>query len=327
MAENDTPETTDIVEKTTASVLITGGNTPTGRAVTRLLHIAGHQVAAMTTTHEGSEQVRADGGLPIFADPTRAGEIKGMMDLREVDVVVHAAPLLANETPFVAADYSGDDLLAQTTALIEAAVAAEVKYIVHLSYAALYGNTGDHAVTEDAAVSANESGLLKAAIDAENAVRESGIPHCILRAGYVYSADTAALHQVFEAILGGRAVHTGSGDNKAAWVHASDLANAIAAAVDQRPENAVFNVVDEEPASPGAFASYLSEAQGVSSSNALAGLFKMFNRQKPHDALDFSTLVSNGAIKEALGWAPRFKSFKDGIDDLLLSWRSIMPGG
>ena len=97
-------ETTESNEKVALSVFISAGTSLVGRAVTRACVAAGHKVTAMTTNRAGAEIIRADGGLPVYAEAHHAGEIKSMMTMAKADVAVHLAPQLANEAPFLGVD-------------------------------------------------------------------------------------------------------------------------------------------------------------------------------------------------------------------------------
>ena len=136
MTEN--PNSAVVPGESTLNVFITGGSDPIGLALTRMLVAAGHRVIGMTDGSDGASRVREAGGLPVFADPVRAGEIRGMLVMAKADVVIHAAPMSANEIPVTAWDYTPEQLIDETAALIEAAREAGVERALHLSYALVY---------------------------------------------------------------------------------------------------------------------------------------------------------------------------------------------
>jgi nucleoside-diphosphate-sugar epimerase len=315
-------ETTDtaIETTTTRSVFITDGISPVARAVNRRLTAAGHRVTALTGNSDGAKMIREDGGLPVFVDPTRQGELTGMLKMAEVDLVVHLAPLAANETPVFPADgVTADDLVDGTRALLDAAKEIGVEYVVFVSTAALYGTTSEP-VDEDAPTVESDDPLLAATRRCEAIVRDSGLTSAILRAGYLYGAESDVMRRADARLRAGRPVHMS--DALAPWVRIEDLADAIMRTVSQRPEDVVLTIVDDQPASSKEVFTYLATAQGMEPPGAVAGLLKLFSRPKTSARLALSTQASNARAKDVLGWSPGMPDIHQGIDDMLLTWRA-----
>ncbi len=323
MAEaTENTEEKSLTEATPYNIFLTDGNNPVSRTLTRLFTAAGHRVTAMTSDNNGAEEIRADGGLPVFADPMRASEIRGMLQMSKAHVVIHTAPQNANQAPFLAVDYSADTLQKGTNTVIQAAREAEVGYFIHLSYAFLYGNTGDHPADETAKLSDSDDAFVKAGKAAEAAVQKSTVPYGIIRAGYIYSAESDVLKTVDATLKAARPVHAGGGKNYAAWVNIADLADLITRVVAHQPAGEIFNAVDDTPATPKAFLDYLVSAQGVQPSSPFTALFRALLPNKTATRLGFSTQVSNAKAQQTLGWRPRFASYQHGIDDILMTWRA-----
>ncbi len=323
----DTPENTDeaaITETPEYSVFLTDGTMPLARILIRLLIDGGHKVTAMTDTAAGAEIIRAGGGLPVFADPTRSGEIAGMLKLAKADVVVHIAPQNANLSPYARSPFSAELVRETTQATIDAAKAADVGYVVHTSFAMLYGNTGDAPADETSALHPADDPLAQAGRDAEAIVTASGLAYAILRAGYVYGPDSPVIHAISDALSAGRPVHTGEGDNVAPWVTTVDMATALYLAIYEQPQNEIFNIVDDVPTTPKTFLDHLAAEQGLPPQGGMASILKRFNRPQTPELLALSTRVSNAKAKDVLGWTPKFADYKAGIDDVLLNWRMAL---
>jgi nucleoside-diphosphate-sugar epimerase len=317
---NDNPEE-QTPEETALSALITGGALDPARRVTRLLVAAGHKAAAITNGRAEAGLVRQAGGLPLFVDPARAGEVRGMLAMSKVNVALHLAPQRFNGLPFRARSYDAAALLAETQALVQAAQAAGVDFIVHTSYAFLYGNTGSSPADESAALTSADDDFIAAAIQAERAVLEGPVPACVLRAGYVYGPDSPDLVSLAETLRLGRPVT--AGENPASWVYAEDLAGAVVLAAQSRPAGEVFNIVGDKPVSPDRFLDDFAAAMGLDQPGRLPGF--LARARLPRTAatlLDFATRCSNARAREKLGWQPRYADHSAGIEEVLLSWRA-----
>src|SRR5689334_2208972 len=117
------------------SVFVTGATGALGREVTRQLKAAGHRVTGATRGYENAALVRADGGIPAYPDVMRAGELRSIMFSSKAEVVVNCTPQDANHLPQVRTEWNARLMDEGVGALLDAAQAAGVKYIVHTSYA------------------------------------------------------------------------------------------------------------------------------------------------------------------------------------------------
>lgn len=309
-------------EAPTLNVFVTDGASAAARAINQGLVAAGHKVYAMTDGRAGATVIRKDGGLPVYPEPTAPGEIRANMTMAESNVVVHVASQRANPSPFLKSEYTPEMLREGTRATVEAAKAANVEHFVYVSFAMLYGNTGGEMADEDMALTRVKHPLLDAARDAEQLVTESGLHYTILRAGYIYGPQAQAMRQVSRLLLRGRPVHTGGRGNYATWITAADLARAVQHVLEVRPEADVLNIVDDEPASPQDFVNYLASAQGVEAGGFISELLKVFTVPGTRVQLSFSTKAGNARAKDVLDWELELPNYREGIDDMLLTWRS-----
>lgn len=310
------------------SVFVSGATTFLGRYLTRRLVAAGHSVTGMTVGAEGASIVRRDGGLPVYADPTRPGEIRSVLMMAQADVFVHAAPQRYNQIPHYRSVWSeretkANELAVGTVAALEAAQAAGVKYFIHASYAFLYGDRDGHWVDESAALRApGESNFFKAALFAEQVVAgQSAVPAAILRLGFGYCEYSEALQEIASRLKRGREIITGSASAFANWIHAEDAANAIIQVALRPQGGAVFNLVDDTPLSPAAFANQLADALGVA--HPRVPLLPLTRPTAVQQALLTCSLrVRNDQAKAALNWKPKYPSARQGLEQTLVSWRA-----
>lgn len=312
---------TETTANTALSFFITGATGCVGRATTAYLVAQGHRVTGMAWGTAEGEIVRANGGLPFYADPYRAGEIRSGLAMAEADVLLHLAPQIPNHVPHQKADWDARTLTEGTAATLQAAQAAGVNYVVHTSYAFLYGDTGGEWVDEDAPGHApGNSPVFRAALEAEQMVWDSGLPACILRAGYVYGPQCAALVDLRDAL--GRSVNTGKADAWSNWIYVDDLAKALLQAAIQQEAGVLFNIVDDTPATPAEFANYFAESRGLPQPSA--GLASLLSRPNKEQAalLKNAVKVKNDRAKTRLNWQPKYPSYREGLDQTLLSWRA-----
>lgn len=302
----------------TASVFITGATSALGLAVARQLTAAGHKVTGTANGSEDARLLRAAGGLPAYPSLTRAGELRSSIQAGKATIVVHLAPQIANQVPFGRSAWSTQVIVDGTQAVIEAAKAAGVSYLLHTSYAFL--SAAGHGVPPEAL-----SPLLLAANSAERYVQASGIPAGILRLGYWYGGGASALEDLRAALRSGRVSGADATKSHVNFIHVADAASAIVRAVEQQYTGEPLNIVDDHPVAPASFLQYFAESQGL----AVAGLpgfaARLLGDRTQSALLDLNSHVDNAAAKAALGWSPRFGTIQQGIDDTQLSWRASEP--
>jgi nucleoside-diphosphate-sugar epimerase len=312
---------TTITERKPLSIFMTGGDTPLGLAVIKHLIAAGHQVAAQTQGADNSGIIRALGALPVYADESRVGEVKGIVSMRKVDVVMNLETQASNHPPFVGANWEAENLVEDAEALVNGAAQGGAKFYVHTSYAFVYGDHHGAWVDETTPPTPGDNTLLKEALRAEKKALSGVIPACVLRLGYLYGEDSAPFEGLVDSVRGARPVVSGEG--VANWVHISDAAEAIRRAVEAQIAGGIYNIVDGTPATSASFIRNLAGALGVTPPNNPPKFLNGFLTSKTQtDLMALSARVRNSRAIEELGWTPRFNSHQEGIEDVLLSWRA-----
>lgn len=306
------------------SVFITGATTGLGRAITRQLIAHGHKVAGTAGSLNDAHTIRADGGLPVYLDLARASEIASNLKMAKVDVIVNAAPQEINALPLHRPDWDYYRGLLNTggTALVAAAAQTGVRLIVHLSLAALYGDTHGEWVDETAPVS-TESALLAAAAHAEDALLNGPVPACVLRAGFNYGPGSQSIQALQQALISRGSVNVGH--HPASWVHTADLASAVVQVVNQPVGGEIFNVADDNPVSPAAFVDQFADSMGVNrpgKGGLPFGLGQWLVSPDERALLEASFKASSAKARERLGWKPQFPNVRAGIEQTLLALRA-----
>jgi nucleoside-diphosphate-sugar epimerase len=295
------------------SVFVTGATGALGREVTRQSKAAGFRVTGATNGYENAALVRADGGIPAYPDVMRSGELRSVIQASKAEIVVNCAPQLANHLPQVRGTAYDARLVDEgVSALLEAAQAAGVKYVVHTSYA--FADADSEALDR----------LIEAVKAGEEKVLHGSIPASVLRLGFVYGAGSPELVSARDTLLQGRPVDCGPSNTHAAWTNAPDAARAVLQAIQQRATGR-YTIVEDELASPAEFLGYFAESQGMSRPGHASRFAVGAQPTKEQLALmSLNPHVSGVEAKDKLGWQPRFPNYRLGIDDVLLSWRAVV---
>jgi nucleoside-diphosphate-sugar epimerase len=305
------------------TVYVTGATTGLGRAIIRQLAAQGYQVAGTAVSLSDAQLIREDGGMPVYNDLFRASEIASTLKMLKTTVIVNTAPQVINALPFHKPDWDYyRRLLAQGGAALAAAAQADVKFIIHISYAFLYGDTHGHWADETHAIS-TDNDLFLAAARAEDAILQGSVPGTVLRAGYTYGPGNQSL-QALRQILVSRGMVSVS-ENPASWVHSNDLASAVVLAAEKQPDGEIFNVADDNPISPAAFVDQFAKSLGVTPPrrvSLLAGLRDVLTPADERALLDVSFKASSDKIKSQLGWSPQYPDSTAGIEQTLLAMRA-----
>jgi nucleoside-diphosphate-sugar epimerase len=181
-----------------------------------------------------------------------------------------------------------------------AAERARARRIVYVSSTGVYAAAGGAWVDEEFAVApATASG--RARVAAEAAIAGGAVPSVALRAAGIWGPGRGAV----ERLRAGTYRIVGSGDTYVSRVHVDDLASAVVLAGDTRDVRSVYNVADDEPCT----ANEMARALGVTPPRVEAAAVD------PEVAAMFTAdrRIANRRLK-ALGWTPRFPSWRSGLD-------------
>lgn len=310
------------------TVFLTGGAGPLGESVTRRLTAQGHRVYATAATAADAQALREAGGLPVYVDLTRGSEIASALRMAKAQVIAHLAAQQPNGLPYQARDWDADHLRASAAALVEAVQAvsgeeAAPPFIVYPGYAFVYAPSGhDSAAAEDAPLAEpGDNPLLQAALAIEATLRDSGLPLCVLRLGFIYGPHMAATRDFAETLRAGRPISAGEG--RANWVYSEDAAAAITSAIVQQPGGAVYNITGDEAASTLQFMADFAAEMGLQlPEGLLLRIGRLFTGREANALLSLDAAASNAAAKAGLGWQPQYPTPRRGIAQTLLIWRA-----
>jgi nucleoside-diphosphate-sugar epimerase len=316
------------MSSTSKNVFVTGAGDAAGRAVVRRLVAAGYRVTGTVTGSEQAVQLRKDGGIPAYPDLLREGEIRSTLKGAGANVLVHCAPLLPNQVPHLKMDWEASErLLAEgTPALMRAAEAAGVEFAVIGSYAFVYGDHHGAEVDETAASEHIDEPFIRTALAAEQAALHTNVPAVVLRAAYLYGPYSSGTTDLHQALLRSRPIMLGDSHTLANWVHVDDFARAVLRCIETQPAGEIFNIVDNQPASPDAFARYLAETTNLTLPPQRPAFLTRRGTSKIQAALmGMSAKVSNRKAAEKFDWTPQYRSYREGLEQALLVMRAEEP--
>jgi 2-alkyl-3-oxoalkanoate reductase len=294
-------------------VFVAGATGVLGRPTVRALVEASHEVRGTARGAAKADLLRSLGAEPVevdLFDPDAVGTA-----LAGSEAVLHFATKIP---PIMRMRWKGawreNDRLRSLASkhLVDAAIAAGAQAFVYESISFIYGEHGDEWIGEDGSLSISWDSL-KSTLDAERETKrftESGGRGIVLRYASFYAPyaqstlDTVrfARRRIFPV--------PGEGSNFISSIHVDDGAMAAVAAL-QAPTG-VYNVTDDEPLRMRDYARAVTDAFGLKPARRVpTWLFRLVGGG-PVRYLMASQRVSNARFKEKTGWAPQYRSAREG---------------
>jgi len=313
-------------------VFMTGASGELAREVSRQLIDAGHQVTGMIRRPSQARAVESDGAQALVADPASAPEIERALHIAEADIVLNLGPQRSNTLLHDGQGWRGLDerLPQQTAALLQAANAAGVQYLLHGSYAFLYGSQEDGAgdlVDETTPLRRPaQDSLFAAAIESEKMVfGNKQFPVCILRIGYLYGPQSRDLALYETSFKHRRPYYAGPKEHRANFVHFADAARAVVMASEKQPANAIINVVDGSAVSFGTFIDTFAQTLGRKKPRRIPTWTARFapniTSQQVKQLKLRAAQVDNSKARQLLDWTPLYPSYREGLAQTVRVWR------
>jgi nucleoside-diphosphate-sugar epimerase len=185
-----------------------------------------------------------------------------------------------------------------TRNLLAACEGAGMRRYLQQSIAMLQGGSGD--AWTDEAGEPSVTTVTQSAWDMEQMVRSSRLDWLILRGGLFYGPGTGLDDSWREGARRGTLTMPGDGQRFVSLVHVSDMAEALACAIDA-PSAQVLAVTDDRPMRYAELFSYIAALEAGPAPRSGG----------PERLASFR--VPNHAIKSALGWAPHYRSVRVGL--------------
>lgn len=293
-------------------VFVTGGTGYIGSAIVASLVRAGHEVSALSRSEERDGAVRALGASPVRGSLGHMGPLAAR--IAEHDAVVHTAMDYGLGAP---ADAEAIE------AMLDGARAAGRPFsVVYTSGVWVLGATAtaasEAAPTDRPAEGAawrpsHEQRVLEAAADR--------IATAVIRPGVVFGEKRGLVAPWFQsAVEEGRAAFVGTGDQRWALIHRTDLAELYRLVLEKRARG-VFHGVDGASPTVAEAASAASRAAGKGAVRAIPVDEARETMGAMADALAMDQVVVSARGAE-VGWAPKHPPFVNDAPSAFREWKA-----
>jgi nucleoside-diphosphate-sugar epimerase len=306
-------------------IFVAGATGAIGKRMVPMLVERGHEVTGMTRSESKADLVRSLGALPVIADGLDADAVGRAVAETQPDVVVHEMTALSDATDI----RHFDRAFAQTNALrtegldnlLAAARAVGAKRFVAQSFAGWpYARVGGPIKDEDDPLDPDPVPSARSGLDAikyleRTVVEAEGIEGIALRYGGFYGPGTnmAEGGVMLEAVRKRRLPIVGNGAGLWSFLHIDDAASATVAAI-EHGRRGVYNVVDDEPATPPEWLPVLAEAIGGKPPRHFpAWLGRLLAGELIVTMMTEARGASNAKAKRELDWQPRWPTWRKGF--------------
>jgi nucleoside-diphosphate-sugar epimerase len=302
-------------------VLVTGATGVVGRRVIPQLVARGHSVTAVGRTPEKRTRLAALGADPIALDVTDAGAASRAMEGH--DVVLNLATHIPSSTFQMLLPWAWheNDRVRRvgSAALVDAALATGVRRFVQESFAPLYEDGGDRWIDEE--WPQRPTPYNRTTLDAERSAARftaAGGVGVVLRFAGFYGPD-AFLRDMIGIVRRGWAPLPGPAQAYWSSVSHDDAATAVVAAL-ELPAG-TYNVCDDEPLTRREWADALADAAAATHPRLVPRWLAALGGSTM-ELLSRSQRMTNAKLARASGWAPRWRSAREGLRDAV---RGLVP--
>ena len=228
-----------------ASVLVTGGAGFIGTHLCRYLIACGHQVISLDVNQVGAQPWECV-----------TGDIRDDLQLDGIDVIVHLAAQISVPRSIENPDETLSINVDGTSSILSVAEASGVKRILFASSAAVYGDSQQIPIPEDAPL-IPQSPYAVSKIVGEELLKRSSIETCSFRFFNVYGPNQsaeggyAAVIPAFKKAIseGVECTIFGDGTQVRDFIHVTDLTRIIGLAIEAKELPAELNLASGEATS------------------------------------------------------------------------------
>jgi nucleoside-diphosphate-sugar epimerase len=298
-------------------VFVAGATGVLGQPSVRLLVQAGHEVRGTARGEEKARLLRSLGAEPVSVDLFDAGAVKEAVAGSEA--VIHIAtkiPPIMKMRSRKAWDENDRLRREATRNLVDAAIAAGAQTFIAESVTFVYAGGGERWLDETSPLKLAWSAL-DSTLDLEREAQrfgESGGKSIVLRFGLFYAPYAASTIDSAKMMKRRMFGVIGRGDNYFSSIHVDDAAAAIVAALDAPA--GTYNVVEDEPVKQLEYAQAFAEALQLPKPRRFPRWLGKLVLGGPANYILNSTRVTNKKFKEATGWAPRYRSVREGFQQV-----------
>tara|TARA_B110000037_G_scaffold182331_1_gene209923 strand:- start:747 stop:1658 length:912 start_codon:yes stop_codon:yes gene_type:complete len=189
---------------------------------------------------------------------------------------------------------------------------------VYTGSVSVYPDSAGAWLEETDAIPGTERGSI--VMESEEIFREGlggVIQGTVLRLGGIYGPER---HMLLNRVRSGQAELSGFGEYYLNLIRLEDIISAMWAVFlfEGKALKASYNVVDDVPSSKNEIVSWMAEQLGLESPEFSGVANGESSRRFSATGRGSSNRrISNGLLREHVGWCPRYKSFRDGFKDLI----------
>jgi nucleoside-diphosphate-sugar epimerase len=302
----------------TDRVFVTGATGEVGRRLVPELLRLGYEVTAVGRSDAKRTYLAKLGATPIPSPANHDGRIS--VPLAAKVLVGHAAVInLATHMPpssfrmMLPWEWRENDHIRRddSAALVAAAIEAGVSRFIQESFAPVYADAGERWIDESFPIEPVKYN--RTVVDAERSAGRftaaGGVGVVVRFAGF-YGPDQL-LRDMINVVRRGWSPVPGSPQTYWSSCAHEDAATAVAAALRPSIAAGIYNVCDDEPLRRIEWTETLAKAAGVPMPKPMPQWLATFNGTMK--LLSRSQRMSNATLKRASGWAPRWRSAREGL--------------
>jgi nucleoside-diphosphate-sugar epimerase len=293
-------------------VFVAGASGTIGVPLVRALVAAGHQVTGTTRTPDKAPTLRGLGAAAIVVDALDADAVGRAVAEAAPTHVIHQLTALPKTAPKRASDLAATNRLRDegTRYLLRAAIAAGATRFVAASFAPIAASA---AIPRDPEIQRAAAAIRSLESQVLDAARQGAIEGVVLRYGLFYGPGNPSTDEMI-ALVRRRRLPTVRGDRgQIPYIHLDDAVGATIAALDRGASGAVYDIVDDRPASYSEMVQGLADAIGAPKPFAVPAWIPRLLTPYLARVLDMRLSLSNAKARAELGWKPTFPSYRDGL--------------
>jgi 2-alkyl-3-oxoalkanoate reductase len=300
-------------------VFVAGASGALGRHLVPMLVGAGHEVTATTRTPGKVARLREAGAEPVVVDGLDREAVMAAVLAAAPEVIVHQMTALADMRSLRRVDQvfaATNELRTRgTDNLLAAAARAGTRRVVAQGHNFVYERSGGPVKTEDDPLDSrpipSAARTVAAVMHVDRAVPLTAPEGIVLRYGSFYGPG--ASDPLLDTVRRRQLPVIGGGTGIWSFIEIADAAAATLAAVEEGAPG-VYNVVDSDPAPVAEWLPYLAEIAGAKPPLRMpAWLGRLLAGEFVVAQMTDGRGCSNEKARKALGWEPRYASWREGF--------------
>jgi nucleoside-diphosphate-sugar epimerase len=248
-----------------STILITGGNGFVGRHVISALQDRGDRVRVLALPGEDVSWLQ-ERGVAVYRGDIRAPESLAQ-PVRGADAVLHLAAMMDVWRPIE--DYRAVNVTG-TENVCRAALAADVRRLVHMSSSSVYGVALGRPADESFPLAPfpDPYPITKAEGDrlVQRMIAEDHLPAVIIRPDQIFGpGDHLHFGTMADRLRSGHGIVIGSGDNTMPFVYVADIVRGLLLALDHdQAVGEAYNITNDQPLTQAQMLQAIAQEIGAS---------------------------------------------------------------